>query len=391
MHEPDWMAREAALAEQLPATPLRGATESIARARLLAELGRYADDVVRAARADPIVPPSNDRLQDASDWLMRPVFICGHHRSGTTFLQDLLDGHPDLLVLPGEATYFSSFPRVARRDPDAEVLDRFAAEWVARFIDPNYEPHFKLGRSSTAGNPHIEFARQFLAWQSALRRAWPEFAEFAALLALAVAYGKVAGTGHPRMWVEKTPLNERFLRKFAAFTQARFVHLVRNPLDSLASLLAILRASGAAEPDVVRHASDIGHSLRLARTHAHRYPQRYLVVKYEDLVDPAAGEMNRVCRFLAIEPDESLLAPTTGGMAVSSNSVFQPAAPGVIQRSAGGSQLSASEVRMVSASASGAARAFGYALTPTTRLESFVFHVREAPLALKRFLRVALR
>lgn len=391
MHDPDWVTREAALAAQLPAEPMHGATESVARAALLAELGRYARDVVHAARAAPLELPSNGILQDARDWLMRPVFICGHHRSGTTLLQDLLDGHPDLLVLPGEATYFSSFRRVARRDPAADVLDRFAAEWVTRFIDPNYEPHFKLGRSSAAINPHVEFARQFFAWQSALRRAWPEVAEFAALLALVAAYGKIVGTDRPRMWVEKTPLNERFLPRFAAFHQARFVHMVRNPGDSLASLLAILRASGAGEPAIAQHSSDIGHSMRLARMHARRYPRSYLIVRYEDLADPAGDEMNRVCRFLAIEPHVSLLAPTTARMAVRSNSAFRRTAPGVIQRSAPGAQLSAGEARMLSASTSAVARAFGYELTPGDRLDHFLFHVREVPFALKRFLRVALR
>jgi hypothetical protein len=391
MNGPDWMTREAALATQLPNTPMRGAIESAARAALLAELGCYAGDVVRAARADPLAPPSSDMLQDAHDWLMRPVFICGHHRSGTTLLQQQLDGHPDLLVLPGEATYFSSFRGVARRDPVAEVLDRFAAEWVARFIDPNYEPHFKLGRSTTGGNPHVEFARQFFAWQSALRRAWPEVAEFAALLALVVAYGKVIGAGRPRMWVEKTPLNERFVPRFAAFREARFLHAVRNPGDSLASLLAMLRAAGSVEPSILEHASDIGHSLRLARTHARRWPQRYLVVKYEDLVDQAMSEVNRVCGFLEIAAHAVLLVPTSGGIAVRSNSAFQRTAPGAIRRSEAGAPLTASEASMLSASTSGAARAFGYQLTPATLREELLFHVREFPFALKRFLRVALR
>jgi hypothetical protein len=386
MHYPDWTKWEAALAAHLPASPMPGAAGSTARAESLADLGRYAGSVVRAARADPLVPPSDDRLLAARDWLMRPVFICGHHRSGTTLLQNLLDGHPDLLVLPAEATYFSSFRDVANDDPTIAALDRFVAEWVTRFIDPNYEPHFKLGRSSTTHNPYLEFARRFFAWQFALRRAWPEGAQFAALLALVVAYGEVVGVASPRMWVEKTPLNERFLRRFAAFGEARFVHVVRNPDDSLVSLLTILRAAGA-EPAVAEHASDIGHSLRLARRHARRHPQSYLVVKYEELIAPAAREMDRVCRFLQITPHVALLEPTTAGIAVRANSAFQRTAAGVVRAAAAGAHLTAREARMLGAGTSGIARAFGYRPTPTTPLQNFLFHVREVPFALKRLLR----
>src|SRR5262245_11380068 len=119
MSNPDWAQRESALAALLPR---RGATSS--RERLLATLADYSSDAIREARVrGPIVPSAAD-CTNALEWLLRPVFICGHHRSGTTLLQNLLDGHPQLLSLPSEGTYFSSFAYVARRAPSDRALNR---------------------------------------------------------------------------------------------------------------------------------------------------------------------------------------------------------------------------------------------------------------------------
>ena len=38
--------------------------------------------------------------------LIKPIFILGAHKSGTSYLRALLDGHPDLYVVPLEAHYF---------------------------------------------------------------------------------------------------------------------------------------------------------------------------------------------------------------------------------------------------------------------------------------------
>src|SRR5262249_49594937 len=145
----------------------------------------------------------------------QPVFICGHHRSGTTLLQQLCDGHPQLMVLPSEGTYFSSFKYVAHSNPDRRQIDRFITNWIERLIDPNQEPHFKLGRSTSETNPYLRFARRLLGWTVALRDARPALLHFIALLALAAAYWDLMHTScKPLLWVEKTPLNEQHVRRF---------------------------------------------------------------------------------------------------------------------------------------------------------------------------------
>src|SRR5215813_2734719 len=108
----DWSSDEAALAQLLP-----GTAGPAARPRLLARIAEYSSAVIVEARTLGAVVPSTAECTAALEWLQRPTFICGHQRTGTTLLQNLLDGHPQLLVLPSEGTYFTSFGYVARAAP----------------------------------------------------------------------------------------------------------------------------------------------------------------------------------------------------------------------------------------------------------------------------------
>ena len=139
---PDWVGMEAAISLLLPRLGTAPRRE-----QLLARLAVYSSAATREARALGAIVPGSAECTQALEWLLRPVLICGHQRSGTTLLQNLLDGHPQLLSLPSEGTYFSSFSYMGRSNPPGCDIDRFTAEWITRFVDPNFEPHFRLGCS----------------------------------------------------------------------------------------------------------------------------------------------------------------------------------------------------------------------------------------------------
>lgn len=98
-----WIEGEADVAELMPEGP------SPNRQLLLLGLQSYASEVVRQARRLGAIPPTEQESTRALAWLDHPVFVCGHHRTGTTLLRNLLDGHPDVVVLPSEGTYLTSF------------------------------------------------------------------------------------------------------------------------------------------------------------------------------------------------------------------------------------------------------------------------------------------
>ena len=383
----NWVGMEEAIARLLPA---EGASPN--RALLIQELSAYAQEIVRAARRIRDDTPTAMENGSSLDWLQHPVFICGHHRSGTTLLQQLLDGHSQLVVLPSEGTYLSSFNYAARREPGPQDIDRFVAEWIARLIDPNQEPHFKLGRSTQDGNPYVLFARRLLGWNVALRRVRPAFAEFTLLFALVAAYRDVAVPScTPSLWIEKTPLNEHNVSRFATVPQARFIQVVRDPAATLASLIEGHRKAGVREFSSAKHARAIGRSLQIASTNMQQLGPRYLVVRYEDLTLESAREMERVRAFLGISPEPALLIPSVGGRVVRSNSSFDRGDAGVVQRSRGSPPLSRSDTRLISTLAGSAARTLGYDIARPGLVTRSLVHLCQLPTGAFRLIRARLR
>jgi hypothetical protein len=316
------------------------------------------------------------------------VFICGHHRSGTTLLQNLLDGHPQLLSIPSEGTYFTSFRYVARRASTARDMDRFAAEWITRCVDPNFAPHFRLGMSDERRAPAVEFARRLFGWHEALRGRVP--GELAPLLALVAAYKLTAApNSEPSAWVEKTPRNERYVARFGYFAGARFIQLVRDPRAVLASLGELYRTAGLGSFDAVASARSIGESLRLANENRRRLGSRYLAVRYEDLVDRSHDEIERVRQLVGIAPHSTLYATTAGGHSVAPNSAFSLDAAGRPATRAA-AVLSDEHLALLGVYAGSAARTFGYELPVPPPLRRYALKARHLPGLLVRAGRAAL-
>jgi Sulfotransferase family len=383
--QPDWPAMEDEIATLLSPSP-----RERNRATLLEKVARYADAVVHEATQRGPASPGHDEFQRAQTWLERPIFICGHHRSGTTLLQQLLDGHPELLVLPSEGTWFSSFHYVARPNPSASDLHRFAADWVARFVDPNFDPHFKLGRSDPLVNPSVRFVQRMLGWQSAFvdARLAPAFSP---MLALVAAFRDVtAATTTPCLWAEKTPRNEFHIDRLAVFTHAKFIHVIREPSATLSSLLNLYRKEGIERGDAAEHAWAIAQSIRQARRNQLERSGRYLIVRYEDLTADPYREMERVRGFLEISAHPSLTVPTSVGQRVRSNSSFERGPAGVVHRQSAATPM-AIDGRLVAALTAREAKLFGYNVMSLSNADRYVIRLRHLPAHALRLIRRKLR
>jgi hypothetical protein len=269
-----------------------------AAARLLAA-------VEAAPGAEPGPPPA---------FYHRPVFVVGHRKTGTTLLLDLLDGHPQLAALPGESNHFLAFlPRV-----EGLTRERVAAEaqrwWMLRLISPSGIPPFwALGRPwELPHDPYARFSRRLLE----LASADPD-RDVLGLVAVAIS------AGEPAAWVEKTPGQEHVLDAILArYPEARFVHLVRDPRSVAAAIARLDGATGQAT-DMVEIGLTVRRSFAAAERNAGRLGgDRYLVLRYEDLVAEPEAAMGRVAGFAGVGWADSLLVPTVGGVEATSNSVW---------------------------------------------------------------------
>ena len=315
----DLLGLESALDRHLPRTRLHGPPSR----ELLDAAARWSDAAWRAAEAAGTTPLPPSDLEWGRRLAARPVFVCGTHRSGTTLLRNLLDGHPALAVLPVEGSWLTALRPRLMRLPEGERLPALGQEWLRRLANPGLPaPYWLLGRSGPGGSPYVDFARAVLAWLPAAGRGHGEMAPHVAV-ALAWAWHTRGPDPRVRLWVDKTPTNERHLdRLWAAFPDAKVLHIVRDPLAVFASRKRLQeRASGSfAAPRAVLR--DLAASYRVALRWPRRAPARFHLLRYEDLSAAPDEVMARVAAFLEIEPLPALLSPTVVGMPVGSNSAF---------------------------------------------------------------------
>lgn len=283
-------------------------------AGLLSAAIAWSDAIWNEAVESGPVLLTDEILAHGKNLAAHPVFICGVHRSGTTLIRNLLDGHPDLVVLPSEGTYFTNLEIKIKSVPETGRMAFLGKEWLRRLANPtNQPPYWLLGRSSVDGSRYVDFARYFMAWWNVLKQKedtqWPH-------TAVVLAYASVTGNITAKLWVDKTPVNERFIERiWREMPEAKIIHIVRDPFATITSRKVM-------EPAItMRNAlRDLKLSFNTAITYAS--DPRFMLLHYEALCDEPAGTMKRLTSFLDIPMSSVLNQATVGGIPAQANSSF---------------------------------------------------------------------
>lgn len=203
---------------------------------------------------------------------MRRIFVVGSPRSGTTLVQSILASHPSVWSLP-ETHFFVRVVAGRRR----RLLGLAAGDGASALADVA-----RLAGTTTFGRPRLPTIR-------AHARAFVSTLDAAALHA-----------GYDT-WVEKTPDHLHHVAMIESCVPgARFVHVVRNGADVVASVVAV----ALEHPELwggrrsIRHAaaiwtSDVGITARDA------HPPNHVVVRYEQLIEDG-GSLGGVWKQLGL-------------------------------------------------------------------------------------------
>jgi len=256
--------------------------------------------------------------------LDRPVMIAGPDRSGTTLMFALLASHPSLSMVR-RSNMFRYFNHRYGDLSDPSNLDR-CLNVMLRYkrLQPLEPDEERIRREFAQGPP---------------------------------TYGRLFGLFHAHQaeragrsrWGDKSLHTEHYADGvFAEFPDARIIHMVRDPRDRYASVRRRHPGSSA------RLGRGVGRwigSTQAGLRNASRYPDRYLLVRYEDLVMDPEGTTREVCRFIG-EPYEPrmLSMEQTPEHRDRSNSSFGDIAPGTISTTGVGrfrDVLTPSEVRLI--------------------------------------------
>jgi hypothetical protein len=302
-----------------------------------------------------------------------PVFICGAHRSGTTLVRDMLDGHPQLAVLPSEGTYYTNQESKLKALPQNEHIALLGMEWLRRLANPiNQPPYWLLGRSTTIGSLYVDFARYLMAWWQEVDRKNKQWPHIAVILAYASCTNGLAAS----LFVDKTPTNEQFLKRiWREMPNAKIIHVIRNPVDMLLS-----RKKTDPNFNLRNALRDMRTSFRVAIEKS--YDDRFMLVRYEALCDNPKKISRDIAAFLGVENEVSLDIPTVAGLPAQANSSFtvQPCAgqvlkPGQHQQEG---QLSKGDLRLLSAYVSHEAVKLNYGLIRMGYLHKLYLRLKDA-------------
>jgi hypothetical protein len=198
------------------------------------------------------------------------VFIVGSPRSGTTWLQRLLATHPR--VQTGQESrlfnYLGSQLRLWREDLASATV---------------------IGRSGTGLACYLTEAEFFAIQKKYL----------AALLKPMLRHLQPG-----QIFLEKTPDHALFVPEIVQLLPAaKIIHIVRDPHDVVASLLAASRTWGANwAPRKVKHALRVWHQHvdQARQAGAQLPPEQFLEIGYEDMVASPENRLRAIADFLRL-------------------------------------------------------------------------------------------
>jgi len=241
------------------------------------------------------------------------VFLTGQQRSGTSLLRSLLNNAEALTFYPADLDLWQ---RAAQQDRvEGGHVHRLAHREFSRLR--KHKKAYAIRHLLSVDSGENEQWQHGVGDLSSIR-AW-----------LLRSYAAESGA---RFWGFKKPeLEYEAPYLIERFPSARFVHLVRDPRDAGASQRKKYRY------DTCGHIMKWKRSTRLALALQDQYPGRFLISRYEDLVQCPEATMEKVCHFLGIPYTQQMLNPdglkAWGG--ANSSHARHPDNPGIYDASIG--------------------------------------------------------
>jgi protein-tyrosine sulfotransferase len=254
----------------------------------------------------------------------KPVFILGSHKSGTTLLRNLLDGAPDLFVVPIEThlfQYTGHWINYALRSnlPSSLTFDE---------VVENLNTHLRKSNSNTNRTADSLLTNkwdidQFNKWFKENGEKHFESKDFKSLndcYIEAIHLSLFGDLPHSNRFAEKSVENAEYASIInRIYPDANFLHIIRNPYATIVSIRKHVSLHQKHYPYLDKLMSAINNSYY----YLYKNPlqiSNYKIIRYEDLVTNPSDVIREIAKFIEIDFSEVLLEPTVMGTKWSGNS-----------------------------------------------------------------------
>ena len=249
----------------------------------------------------------------------RACFIAGPAKSGTTLLTSLLDGHPELLVLPEETAYFPTVLTKYGRGTRREQFDYLTKQSLTSVM-------FGAPPSKELGD-YSRFPTRELLDRFGAAAFDPINVNRDLLVVLMETYASLLGRPMTavRWWVEKTPANRDYLPSvFTRFPLARMLMTIRDPRALLATQIQLEQSRRRRRFSVYLAIRHWRTAARVALQQQGTTPNPHiLMVGFRRLLESPEEWMRKICMFLGITYDALMLQPTKAGQQWTGNSAAE--------------------------------------------------------------------
>jgi len=259
--------------------------------------------------------PSSQRWRHMQTWIDNAILVHGQRKSGTTLLQNLLDGSEHVFVYPAELK-----------------LQWLIGKWT------NVESYYRLADSQLSEHSWDNFS------YSNYRKMWEEARAAGQIRSLEQAVRFDARAAHassvmfprdPQMWCTKeigAPTDRLVTSWLKMFPQGKVLLITRNPRMTIRAILNDRRRRGI-QMNARRIAEIIYETLLVRRQQRRLGTNRaVMTVSYEDLTSDTESEMKKVSYFLGVPYNNVFSIPTVLSepvvvktSSVKTFAVFQPA------------------------------------------------------------------
>lgn len=306
-----------------------------------------------------------------------PIFLVGLHKSGTSLLRSLFDGHSQLFVIPIEAHFFRHLGfwmdyGIQRRLPQLFDKERMIQNLVDYIVYKNTTTD-KYADSMTRGIWDVEcFTRE-------LNRRLPDSGTDAKTLIEAAVHAMYSSLNggcqlpEERRVVEKSVDHAEYaILLKQMFPGAKFIHILRNPYSNLVS---IRKFKGRRHyPLLKRIVQSMYNNYYYLEYNKRVLGDDYYIVKYEDLVSKSKDSIRQIVDFLGIENEPTLYRPTANNQLWSGNSTSNCAFDSI-----SAARLDAWQEDVIPLEIAIVNRLFGYILDkydyPRMKFRSVLFHM----------------
>lgn len=211
---------------------------------------------------------------------MKRFFLVGAPRSGTTILQSVLASHPKITSFP-ETKFFHYLWDDRLKSKLADRLHEFFHEEISRPDLYNRPEIYKRGSTSD----RIKY--------------------FIGIL------DRLATDESNNIWLEKTPEHVYFIQDILDYLpDAKFIHIIRNPLDVVASMR---KATSNSLNNIVwggewtlQFCVERWKSSALVNNYF-RNDAKHLLIRYEDLLEDKVKILSQCCYFIDVAYDPEML------------------------------------------------------------------------------------